>query len=264
MSELTFEVFISLTFLAAGLLTYSFRNKRNYLIGFRIGYTYMSDRAWRETNTFAGLFMMVFSVLLLGLALAGIGILAFILIMLAGVVFLTVAGFRIAKRAYEEEELSIEAPEKPIERIEVNVKPYLIAQLLGLAAYFVLAVLLWDKLPVRVAIHFNASGEPDSFAPKTVGTLLFPLVVYPLFLTMTYFLKEPAFAPLLRFSRKGWRAFAEFMTVMALGIVVIDSLMLLYNVGYVPSSWIGYSVWAFLIVTFGMIFRIFWVRGGAT
>ncbi|WP_367883227.1 SdpI family protein [Thermococcus peptonophilus] len=84
MSELTFEVFISLTFLAAGLLTYSFRNKRNYLIGFRIGYTYMSDRAWRETNTFAGLFMMVFSVLLLGLALAGIGILAFILIMLAG------------------------------------------------------------------------------------------------------------------------------------------------------------------------------------
>ncbi|WP_367883228.1 DUF1648 domain-containing protein [Thermococcus peptonophilus] len=116
---------------------------------------------------------------------------------------------------------------------------------------------------MRVAIHFNASGEPDSFAPpKTVGTLLFPLVVYPLFLTMTYFLKEPAFAPLLRFSRKGWRAFAEFMTVMALGIVVIDSLMLLYNVGYVPSSWIGYSVWAFLIVTFGMIFRIFWVRGG--
>lgn len=206
MSELVFEVFISLTLLAAGLLTFAFRNRRNYFIGFRIGYTYMSDRAWRETNTFAGLFMMVFSVLLLGLALAGLGILTFILTMLAGVVFLTVAGFRVAKKAYEEEELSIEAPEKPSEKIEVNVRPYLVIQLLGLVAYIILAAILWDKLPERVAIHFNASGEPDNFASKTLGTLLFPLVVYPLFLVMTYFLREPAFAPLLRFSRRGWKA----------------------------------------------------------
>ncbi|BAD86112.1 hypothetical membrane protein, conserved [Thermococcus kodakarensis KOD1] len=264
MSELVFEVFISLTLLAAGLLTFAFRNRRNYFIGFRIGYTYMSDRAWRETNTFAGLFMMVFSVLLLGLALAGLGILTFILTMLAGVVFLTVAGFRVAKKAYEEEELSIEAPEKPSEKIEVNVRPYLVIQLLGLVAYIILAAILWDKLPERVAIHFNASGEPDNFASKTLGTLLFPLVVYPLFLVMTYFLREPAFAPLLRFSRRGWKAFAEFTTVMALGLVAIDSLVLLYNAGQVPSSWIGYSVWTFLIVTIGMIFRLFWARGEGT
>lgn len=133
-------------------------------------------------------------------------------------------------------------------------------QLLGLVAYIILAAILWDKLPERVAIHFNASGEPDNFASKTLGTLLFPLVVYPLFLVMTYFLREPAFAPLLRFSRRGWKAFAEFTTVMALGLVAIDSLVLLYNAGQVPSSWIGYSVWTFLIVTIGMIFRLFWAR----
>ncbi|WP_367884013.1 DUF1648 domain-containing protein [Thermococcus sp. JCM 11816] len=139
-------------------------------------------------------------------------------------------------------------------------------QLLGLIAYIILAAILWDKLPPeRVAIHFNASGEPDNFASKTLGTLLFPLVVYPLFLVMTYFLREPAFAPLLRFSRRGgWKAFAEFTTIMAIGIVIIDSLVLLYNAGQVPSSWIGYSVWTFLIVTIGMIFRLFWARGEET
>jgi uncharacterized membrane protein len=260
-SELTFEILISLTLLFAGLLTFAFRNRRNYFIGFRVGYTYMSDKAWRETNTFAGLFMMLFSIFLLGLALAGVGILVFTLIMLAGVVFLTVAGFRIAKRAYEEEELSMEAPEKPTGKIEVNVKPYLTAQIVGLVAYFVLAALLWNKLPGRIAIHFNASGEPDSFASKTLGVLLFPLAVYPIFLVMTYFLKEPAFAPFLRFSRRGWKAFAEFMTVMALGLVLIDILVLLYNAGYITSGWIGYSVWAFLVVTFGMLFRLLWERG---
>lgn len=264
MSELVFEIFIALTLLFAGILTFAFRNRRNYFIGFRIGYTYMSDRAWRETNTFAGLFMVVLSILLLGLALAGVGIPVFAIIMLAGIVVLIVAGFQIAKRAYEEEELSIEAPEKPFEKIEVNVRPYFSIQLLGLVAYFVLLAVLWDVLPERVAIHFNASGEPDNFASKTFGTLLFPLVVYPLFLVMTYFLKGPAFAPLLRFSRRGWKAFAQFLTVMALGLVAIDSLVLLYNAGYISSGWIGYSVWTFLVVTVGMIFRLFWERGKGT
>lgn len=54
MSELVFEVFISLTLLAAGLLTFAFRNRRNYFIGFRIGYTYMSDRAWRKPTPLRG------------------------------------------------------------------------------------------------------------------------------------------------------------------------------------------------------------------
>jgi uncharacterized membrane protein len=261
MSELTFEIVISLTLLFAGLLTFAFRNKRNYFIGFRVGYTYMSDKAWRETNTFAGLFVMVFSVLLLGLALAGVGILIFIILMLAGILLLTVAGFRIAKKAYEEEELSVEAPEKPSEKIEINVKPYLTAQLLGLVAYFVLMVLLWNRLPERVAIHFNASGEPDSFASKTVGAVIFPLAVQPLFIGMTYLLREPGFAPQLKFSRRGWKAFAELMTVMALGLILLDALLLLYNAGYAPSDWIGYSVWAFLAVTFGMIFRLLRMRG---
>ncbi|WP_240922742.1 DUF1648 domain-containing protein [Thermococcus sp. Bubb.Bath] len=198
---------------------------------------------------------------LFGLSLTGVDIVTFTLLMLAGILVVIVAGFRIAKRAYEEEELSIQAPEKPGEVIRVNVRPYLLSQLLAMGVYFLLAALLWDKLPGRVAIHSNASGKPDSFASKTLGVLLFPLVVYPLFLAVTYFLQEPAFAPQLRFSERGWKAFAEFMTFMALGLVFLDALLLLYNAGYIPSGWIGYSVWVFLAVTFGMIFRLLRERG---
>ena len=264
MSELAFEVFISLTFLVAGFLTFAFRNRRNYFIGFRVGYTYMSDRAWRETNTFAGLFMVIFSAFLLGLSLAGVDIVTFTIVMLAGILVLGVFGFMIAKKAYEEEELSVEAPEKPAERIEVNVKPYLTLQLLGIVAYFILVALLWSSLPGRVAIHFSASGEPDSFASKTTGTLLFPLAVYPLFLVMTYCLKEPAFAPLFKFSRRGWKAFAEFITTMALGLVFLDVLLLLYDASRISSEWIGYSVWAFVGLTFLLIYRLFALRTGGS
>ncbi len=111
-------------------------------------------------------------------------------------------------------------------------------------------------------IHFSASGEPDGFASKTAGTLLFSLTVYPLFLVMTCCLKEPAFTPLFRFSRRGWKAFAEFMTTMALGLVFLDALLLLYNIGYASSEWISYSVWAFVGLTFLLIYRLFAMRVG--
>ena len=63
------EVFISLTLLFAGIITLAFRNRRQYFIGFRVGYTYMSDKAWRKANTFAGLYMVFFSLFLLALTL---------------------------------------------------------------------------------------------------------------------------------------------------------------------------------------------------
>lgn len=255
------EVFISLTLLFAGIITLAFRNRRQYFIGFRVGYTYMSDKAWRKANTFAGLYMVFFSLFLLLLALVGVPVNQFVLVMIAGIIFLIFAGTLVARRAYEEEDISTEAPEKPGEWLEVDVTPYITAQLSALALYLLLVAFLWDKLPEKVAIHFDWSGKPDNFASKTVGVLLFPLIVQPLFIGMTYLLKEPAFAPLLKFSRVGWRRTAEFFTIMAVGIVVIDTVGLLYNAGFVSSDWISYSVWGLLAIAFLGTYRIFTVKG---
>lgn len=254
------EALISSVLLVAGLLTLAFRNRRQYAVGFRIGYTYMSEKAWRKANTFAGLYMVSFSLLLLLLALTGIGTNTFVLIMIAGILVLLFAGTLVAKREYEVEDLSQEA-EKPGKRIEVDVGPYLLAQLSALALYLLLVAILWDKLPGKVAIHFNGSGRPDNFASKTVGALVFPLVVQPLFLGMTYLLREPGFAPLMRFSKAGWKRTAEFFTVMAVGIVVIDTAVLLYNAGFIPGEVVSYSAWALIGLVFIGTYRLLTVRG---
>lgn len=38
-------------------------------------------------------------------------------------------------------------------------------------------VILWDKLPDRIAIHFNFYGEPDNFASKSFAVFGLPLMM---------------------------------------------------------------------------------------
>lgn len=38
-------------------------------------------------------------------------------------------------------------------------------------------ILLWNKLPESVAIHFNFKGEPDNFAPKAFVVFGLPLIM---------------------------------------------------------------------------------------
>jgi len=49
-------------------------------------------------------------------------------------------------------------------------------QLLILAAPFCAAVLLWDKLPGRVPIHWNIHGKVDGYAGKAFGVLFLPAI----------------------------------------------------------------------------------------
>jgi len=257
----SFEVSVSLILLLSGLVTLAFRNRRNSFIGFRIGYTYQSDLAWEKANTFAGLFIIGLSLLLLLLAFIGVAPNAFVLIMLAGVLILIPLGTAVARRAYELEELSKEAPEKPQKLVEIDVRPYLTLQLIALLAYLLLTAILWERLPERVAIHFGPSGKPNGFASKTVGILLFPLLIQPVLITMTYLLREPGFAPLLKFSRPGWRRAAELFTLLSFGVAFLDTAVLLYNAAFISSSGVNYSVGAFLGLILVGIYRVLRVKG---
>lgn len=255
------EVFIAVGLLMAGLLTLTFRNRRQFLIGFRIGYTYQSERAWKKTNTFAGVFMVVFSLFLLLLAFMEVPINGFVIVMIAGTFIMTVAGTLIAKRTYEEEDISTEAPKRPGELIRIDIKPYLLIQLSALALYFILLAVLWNRLPERIAIHFNAGGNPDNFAHKSLGAVLLPLIVQTIPVAMTAMLKEPGFAPQLKFSERGWRAFAEFMTAFSLLLTMVFATTVLYNAGFISGRWISYSAWLILAVTGVMIYRLLRARG---
>jgi uncharacterized membrane protein len=49
-------------------------------------------------------------------------------------------------------------------------------QLLLLLAPFCVAALLWDRLPERMPVHWNARGEVDGYAGRTFAVLFVPLV----------------------------------------------------------------------------------------
>jgi uncharacterized membrane protein len=49
-------------------------------------------------------------------------------------------------------------------------------QLLILIAPFCAVALLWDKLPARIPIHWNARGEIDNYSGRAFGTLLMPII----------------------------------------------------------------------------------------
>jgi uncharacterized membrane protein len=49
-------------------------------------------------------------------------------------------------------------------------------QLLLLLTPFCIAALLWDKLPERMPIHWNARGEVDGYAGRTFAALFVPMI----------------------------------------------------------------------------------------
>ena len=40
---------------------------------------------------------------------------------------------------------------------------------------FIVALIFWNKLPDRMAIHFNFNGDADGFGSKTIGILMLPV-----------------------------------------------------------------------------------------
>ncbi|AJC72064.1 membrane protein [Thermococcus guaymasensis DSM 11113] len=249
MSETAFEMFVSLALLLGGLLALAFRKRRNPLIGFRVGYTYHSERVWEKVNTFAGIFSIVYSLFLLALALYGVSKDVFTLVVGMFAITQMFLGLRMAKREYEIEEFSEEAPEKPPRTSKTegaSIKPYLLTQLGFLAFYLLLVALLWDRLPERIATHFNASGEPDDYSSRLWGAIGVPVLVWLLPLVLTLPAKEPGFFARANFYPRSLRMWCLFTTVLSGGMVLVITIALLYNAGFVSSSAISYGAYLFL------------------
>ncbi|WP_297506198.1 DUF1648 domain-containing protein [Thermococcus sp.] len=262
-SQTAVELFISLGILLAGLLTLAFRDRQNPYIGVRIGYTYMSGEAWRKANTVGGLFFVGLSLVMITLAVIGVSITTFTLVLVTGVLIGAGLSITIARRVYEMEEISTEAPAKPEgERIEVKVGPYMLIQLAFLGLYLLLVALNWRTLPDTMAVHFDASGNPNGFMSKLWGALLVPILVWIIPFGLTVLGKDPGFfARMGNFSTSGWRAWAWFNTLMSLGIIMVSSSMVLYNLGKLPSKAMTYSTLLFMALVFIGIYLLLRVRG---
>ncbi len=259
-----FEVALSLFLLFSSLLVLAFRGRRNPLIGFRVGYTYHSERVWRKVNTFSGLAMLAISLLLLGIALHGVPINVFVLMAVALLLGIVFAGLIMAKREYELEELSTEAPEKPKGKIlRTDIKPYLLLQLGFMAFYLLLVALFWDKLPERVATHFTTGG-PDSYGSKFWGVLGVPVLAWLLPFLLTIPAKDPGFFAKANFYPKSLRGWCAFTTLLSLGLVLVFTSALFYNAGMASVKAINYSAYTTLgMVAVGIYFLLRDAYGGS-
>ncbi|WP_461865272.1 SdpI family protein [Thermococcus sp.] len=250
------ELIIALTSLVSSLIVLALRNRPNPIVGFRIGYTFNSKRAWRKANMVSGIFSLGYSLVLLVMAFVGISLEIFIFLMVVFVIAEVWLGVYFAKREYELEDLSQEAPEKPFGELKTNIKPYLIIQFVALLFYILFVALYWNDLPSVMATHFDASGNPNGYSPKLSGTLLFPIMIWGLFFTLTLVAKDPGFFIKRRFYPASWKAWSEFMTLMNLGLIFVYFLTVLYNLRIVSGSAISYAGLSFLIIVFLGIYRL--------
>ncbi len=247
------ELMISVLLIIAGILTYALRNRPNPYIGVRFGYTYLSKEAWRKANTFAGICVTILGLSLLIISLTlNIQITVFFAILLIALTVFIVLSYRIAKETYEIEDLKTPAQvTKPL-RIE-GIKFYLTVQIVPIFLYLILTLILWDKIPSRVAIHFDVTGKPDYYSDKFIGAVVIPIIAMCItpFLTFLSYI-EPM---ITRFPAFGSKSFV-FLTVLQFYIALVTFLALLYNLNFISGKVITAFGYAFIAVFFGLIWFV--------
>lgn len=143
--RILYGLFLGVFLIVMGVLTFTSKGEPG--IGFRIGYTYLSEMARRRANRVSGAGIMLTGVLLILLSFfLPMPWLMAVLLSCFGVIIPVT--YLVAKREYELEELSEEAPEKP----ERRIRPPRVGKYLALQTVFVglsLVLLINGKLPDR-------------------------------------------------------------------------------------------------------------------
>ena len=154
--RILWAIFLGTFLIIAGLLTFKAKDEPG--IGFRIGYTYLSERARRGANRISGIGTIITGLLLMALSpLLPMNWLVILLLVCLGTTILL--AYLAAKHGYELEELSKEAPEKPGREIEPpGVGKYIALQ--SAFAGLSIALLIAGKLPRETGFLLIALLQP--------------------------------------------------------------------------------------------------------
>ncbi|NHN63333.1 DUF1648 domain-containing protein [Haloarcula sp. JP-Z28] len=106
---------------------------------------------------------------------------------------------------------------------------------------------VWSRLPAEIAIHFSASGTPDTYVSKPVGAVLMAVLMLATLLVLKgAFRYDPPDAPQV----------AATITVATMAFMgAVHGLVLAWNLGYpVPFDLvlIGSLVWAVVMVAYAL------------
>ncbi|WP_168194738.1 DUF1648 domain-containing protein [Thermococcus aciditolerans] len=137
---------------------------------------------------------------------------------------------------------------------------YLLLQLVFLGAYLSLAAALWGKLPATIAVHFKSSGTPDIFLDKLWGVLGLPALVWLLPFVLTLLAKNSEFSLRMRIYPGKIKAWAELMTLMIAGVIVVMSTAVLYNARLTSGKAVSYAGVLLIAAVLMGIYRL--ITGG--
>ena len=223
--RIIWAAFIVLGMIAAGILTFTSKGEPG--IGFRIGYTYLSERARRRANRVSGIGTVLTGVFLIILSpFLSFAWLAILLLLGLGTTMLF--AYRTAKREYELAELSKEAPKNPERRIE----PPTLKTYIGLQAIF-----------LGIFVLFSAAGSASNETTLVLGGALF------LLLALTVLASRPLVFQLAPgFSGIMARKFARALTLVS-GLITVE--IALAALGYEPGP---LGVVLLLMTSLGVIF----------
>jgi uncharacterized membrane protein len=89
--------------------------------------------------------------------------------------------------------------------------------LLFIAAAFILALISWNRVPNRIPVHWNITGQPDGYGGKFEGLLLMPLIAAGIYLMLIVL---PAIDP----RKENYQRMANTYSVIRMAIVVYMSV----------------------------------------
>ncbi len=229
MSEI--PLVINVIYLVIGLLQLFVapRVRPNPYFGFKIGYTFSSREVWRKTNRFAGILITIHALILLSLTPLWENNLGYYVVsLILPLVAIAVVGTIYASHRLGEERIEIHGPVKPVKPLEATFIWKYLGVILFLAL-IVIMLLAYPVLPDNIAVHFDASGNPDGWPNKGDFYLTYSLFALG-YLAMIYFLIYLGKRyPVLLHSR-GMKIGRD--TVFKSAILALDMVFLIFMGGF--------------------------------
>ena len=111
-------------------------------------------------------------------------------------------------------------------------KKFLVVIIILIILPFIASIILYPKLPEKVATHWNAAGEPDGYSSRFFGAFFLPIL---LVLIDALLIFIPMIDPLRENIMKFKDYYYSFIIVFTLFMFVVHLWTLLWNVGIKTS-----------------------------
>ncbi len=244
---------LGIIFIFSGILCLAIRNKPKvgrYMIGFRVPYTFASERAWKRAHEVVGVMFIAFGFMLIILAkILPLSMLTVVMLIELGAIISV--GTLVAKREAELESFERLDENTEIKIIKpIDVKPWIAISVAMILIYSAIVAYVYPLLPGKVAIHFDLSGKPDRFDDKII-LFIIPIGFMLLMTLIMFFFREPTFKGSIIKPRDPQKLAKEILLLLVIvEFVILLSFVnvIMFNLKGIFLGWLQILCLAFVLI----------------